>query len=79
MPDTNGDPGEYYESRSSKQRRPRNRRRDRLAHTDGDKLQLVTTRSRALGEHRDVASIGVDVQVVGVEMPEPDPQAASSQ
>jgi hypothetical protein len=31
MADTSGDPGEYYESSRSKQRRPRNRRRDRLA------------------------------------------------
>jgi hypothetical protein len=29
--DTTGEPGDYYESRRSVQRRPRHRRRDRLA------------------------------------------------
>ena len=41
--------------------------------------QLVAPPRCAAREHGDVAAVGVDVQIVGVEMPDPDDHAARSQ
>ena len=54
-------------------------RRYRVGHPDRDRLQLVAARAGPLGEHGDVAAVGVDVQVVGIEVPEADLHAARSQ
>ena len=40
----------------------------RVAHPDRAHVELVAAERCALGEDRDVAAVGVDVQVVGVEM-----------
>ena len=52
----------------------------RIAHADRLHVELVAARTaRARGQHRDVAAVGVDVQVVGIEMADADPHAARSQ
>ena len=51
----------------------------RVAHADRLHLELVAARSRALGEDGDVAAVGIDVQVVGIEMADADLHAAFSQ
>jgi hypothetical protein len=43
-----------------------------LADRDAGELELVPAQSRPPGEHGDVAPVGVDVQVVRVQMPDPD-------
>ena len=42
-------------------------------------VQLVTAPRGAPREHRDVAAVRVDVQVIGIEMPDAQPHAARSQ
>jgi hypothetical protein len=54
-------------------------RPQRIADRDGTHLQLVTTPSCAAGQDRDVAAIGIDVQIVGIEVPDDDLHAARSQ
>ena len=44
--------------------------RDRVAEPDRAHVELVAARRGALREHGDVAAVGVDVQVVGIEMPD---------
>ncbi len=51
----------------------------RLAHRHGTHLQLVAAPRRTPLQHRDVAAVGVDVEVVRVEMADDDLHAASSQ
>ena len=48
-----------------------------VAHGDGRHLELVAAEARAAVEDGDVAAIGVDVQVVGVEVADADPHARS--
>src|SRR5439155_7675955 len=50
----------------------------RLAHTDRPHDELVAAPGPAPLEHGDVAAVGVDVQVVRIEVPDPDPHAARS-
>jgi UDP-N-acetylmuramyl tripeptide synthase len=52
---------------------------DGIAHADRAHVELVAARACPSREHRDVAAVGVDVQVVGVQVPDPDPHAARSQ
>src|SRR5207249_4191120 len=42
-------------------------------------LELVPPPRRPPGQHRDVAAVGIDVQIVGVEVPDDDLHAARSQ
>ncbi len=53
--------------------------RHRVADADRPHVELVPAQTRPLGEDRDVPAVGVDVQVVGIEMADPDPHAALSQ
>ena len=53
--------------------------RHRVAHADRAHVELVPAQAGALGEHGDVAAVGVDVQVVGIEVADADPHAALSQ
>ena len=53
-------------------------RTDRLAHPDGLNDELVAAPGRPPVEHGNVAAVGVDVQVVRIEMPDPDLHAARS-
>src|SRR5439155_15077502 len=50
-----------------------------VADADPLELERQTTPARTGREHGDVAPVGVDVQVLGVEMPDPDLHAARSQ
>jgi hypothetical protein len=50
-----------------------------LANPDVRDLELVASPRRPLPQHGDVAAVGVDVQVVRVEMPDADLHAARSQ
>ena len=50
-----------------------------IADADCGHLELVPASRRALREDRDVAAVGVDVQVVRVEVSNPDLHAARSQ
>ncbi len=52
---------------------------DRLADGDGPHVELVSAPRRAPRQNCDVAAVRVDVQVVGVEMPDDDLHAARSQ
>ena len=54
-------------------------RRHAVAHPDRAHVELVAARRRALGQHGDVPAVGVDVQVVRIEVADPDPHAALSQ
>src|SRR4029078_13383210 len=54
-------------------------RRERRPESDRFDLELVPACSCAMLEHGDVPAVGVDVEVLGVEMPDPDDHAASSQ
>ena len=51
----------------------------RLADPDRLDDELVTAQRRAAREHRDVPAVGVDVEVLGVEMTDPDPHVVPSQ
>ncbi len=51
---------------------------ERIAETHRANLELVAAQSSAPGKDRDVAAIGVDVEVVGVQMRDPDPHATRS-
>ena len=53
--------------------------RDGVAHPDRADVQLVPARACAFGEDGDVAAVGVDVQVVRIEMADADDHAAVSQ
>ena len=53
-------------------------RLDPLAHADRLHLELVPPPGGAPLEHGDVAAVRVDVQVVGIEVPNPDLHAARS-
>ncbi len=53
--------------------------RHRLVHADRAHVELVAAQPGALGQHRDVPAVGVDVQVVRVEVADPDSHAALSQ
>ena len=44
--------------------------RYRVAHPDRPHVELVAAQGGALREHGDVAAVGVDVQVVRIEMPD---------
>ncbi len=54
-------------------------RDDRIAHPDRPNLELVPTPLGPPRQHRDVAAVGVDVQVLGVQVTDADPHAARSQ
>jgi hypothetical protein len=54
-------------------------RADRLAEADRGHLELQAARSGAAGEDGHVPAVGIDVQVVRVEMADADPHAARSQ
>ena len=54
-------------------------RNDRVVHSDFRDVELVPTPGRARGKHGDVAAVGVDVQVVGIQMGDADVHAARSQ
>jgi len=54
-------------------------RRHGVAKPDRAHVEFVPARLRTLGEHCDVAAVRVDVQVVGIEMPDADLHAADSQ
>ena len=54
-------------------------RPQRVAHRDRLDVELVPAPGRAPREHRDVAAVGVDVQVVRIEVPDADLHAARSQ
>ncbi len=45
---------------------------DTLAQPDGLDGELVPPQRRPAGEHGDVSSIGVDVEVLGIQVPDPD-------
>ena len=47
-------------------------RHDRVAHPERGHLELVAAPGRPPREHRDVAAVGVDVQVVRIEVPDAD-------
>ena len=51
----------------------------RVAQPDRRDLELVAAPPRPLGEHGDVAAVGVDVQVVRIQMTDADSHAAASQ
>jgi hypothetical protein len=53
--------------------------RDVVPETDRDDLELMSTEGSAAAEHRDVPAVGVDVQVLGIEMSDADPQRCSFQ
>ena len=53
--------------------------RHRVAHPDRTHVQLVAAQGGALREDGDVAAVGVNVQVVRIEMPDGDPHAALAQ
>jgi hypothetical protein len=50
-----------------------------VVHADRRHLELVAARARPRREHGDVAAVGVDVQVVGVEVADADPHPSVSQ
>src|SRR5262249_26835197 len=52
---------------------------DVVADAQLDDVELVTTPRGSTGQHRDVAAIRVDVQVVRIQMPDAEPHAARSQ
>ena len=52
---------------------------DFLSHGERVHLELVSAPGRAPREHGDVAAVGIDVEVVGIEMTDDDLHAASSQ
>jgi hypothetical protein len=52
-------------------------RPDVVADRDRLHLELMPSQRRAAAQHRDVPAVGVDVQVLGVEMPDADPHARS--
>jgi hypothetical protein len=54
-------------------------RLDRVAHPECGHVELVAAERGAPGEDRDVAAVGVDIQVVGIEVAYMDSHAARSQ
>ena len=46
--------------------------RNRVVHADRAQLEFVAAAGRPLREHGDVAAVGVDVEVVRIEVPDPD-------
>jgi hypothetical protein len=54
-------------------------RPQRIADRDSPHLKVVAPPRRAAGKDRDVAAIGIDVEVVRIEMPDDDLHAARSQ
>src|SRR6185437_15267414 len=54
-------------------------RRERRLERDRVDVELVPARSGPMLEHGDVPPVGVDVEVLGVQMPDADDHAASSQ
>ena len=55
------------------------RRLERIARLDGRHLERMPAEGRPAGEDGDVAAVGVDVEVVRVEVRDADPHGASSQ
>ena len=53
--------------------------RHRVADADRAHLELVPAQPGSRGQHGDVPAVGVDVQVVRIEVADPDPHAARSQ
>ena len=51
----------------------------RISDRNGPDLELVAAPRRAPRQDRDVAAVGIDVQIVGIEMPDDDLHAARSQ
>ena len=51
----------------------------RLVEADRPNCQFVATQGSSLREHGDVAAVGVDVQVVGIEVSNGDPHAVLAQ
>ena len=51
----------------------------RVAHPDRAHLELVAAQPGALGEHGDVPAVGVDIQVVRIQVADPDSHAALCQ
>ena len=54
-------------------------RDDRVVHGDRVDVELVSAPGCAACEHGDVSAVGVDIEVVRVEMADADPHAARSQ
>jgi len=52
---------------------------DGVAHPDRAHVELVASRTRTRREHRDVSTVRVDVEVVGIQMTHDDLHAARSQ